>query len=433
MKRIVLLFFVFISGIAAFAQSADSLAGKYLNESDWFRLQTLYRSDSTRMSPFIRCFSKTMLAHFFNQPAQANAAIRQLLSGYQAEMGFGNVSSMMTLMGKNLSRLGQNKEAGQLLRKFIAQLQGKVDDKITAPFVAQAERYEALARYNVNHLTTQNDNNPVDFELKEVGDSGQVLMFMKGKINGKTNDFIFDTGAGYNVITPELAKKYRLELLEGSIKTEGTRVLQGRIAMAKELIVGNIKLENVPFLVLDVTQGNELIKGMTAPLQLIIGQPTLRLFDKYSIDFANRQIVFTRNAARQDVESNLVLTGSDIMQVNVSKDGRMFPLTIDTGATTSSMGTDYYKAFTAEVTRHGKWDIKGGSGYGGIVYNSVFVMPSISFAIRGKDITMQKMPVTAMSSEANAIQSGYGRLGLDFFRQCRRVEIDNVNMTFHIH
>ena len=432
MKRVVLLFFSVIFSMVVFAQDADSLAGKYLNESDWFRLQTLYRSDSTRMSPFIRCFSKAMLAQFLNKPAEANVSIRRLLSDYQKEIGFGNVTSMMTLMARNHSQLGQNKEAGQLLRKFVAQLQGKVDEKVTAPFVAQAERYEALARYNINHLATQTNNNPVDFQLKEVGDSGQVLMFMRGKINGKTNDFIFDTGAGYNVITPELAQKYGLELLEGSIRTEGTRTIQGRIAIAKHLVLGSITLENAPFLVLDVSQGNEMIKGMTAPLQLIIGQPFLRLFGKYTIDFAQRQIVFTRNTTPQDVESNLTLTGGDIMQVKATKDGRMFPITLDTGATTTSMGPDYYKDFTTEVTRDGKWDIRGGSGYGGVVYNSVFVMPSISFEIGGKSMTMHKIPVTAMSSEKNVIHSGYGRLGLDFFRQCQRVEIDNVNMTLRI-
>lgn len=432
MKRVVLLFFSVIFSMTVAAQQADSLAGKYLNESNWFRLQTLYRSDSIQMSPFIRCFSKAMLAQFFNRPAEANASIHRLLSDYQAETGFGNVASMMTLMARNHSHLGQNKEAGQLLRKFVAQLQGKVDEKVTVPFVAQARRYEALARYNVNHLTIQNNDTPVDFQLKEVGDSGQMLMFMKGKINGNTNDFIFDTGAGYNVITPELAQKYGLELLEGSIKTEGTRTIQGRIAIANHLVLGGIKLENVPFLVLDVTQGNEFIKGMTAPLQLIIGQPFLRLFGKYTIDFARQQIIFTHNTTRQDVESNLMLTGSDIMQVKITKDGHMFPVTLDTGATTTSMGPDYYKAFTTEVTRDGKWDIRGGSGYGGVVYNSVFVMPSITFEIGGKSVTMPKIAATAMSSEKNAIHSGFGRLGIDFFRLCQRVEIDNLNMTLHI-
>ncbi|MGI6242674.1 MAG: pepsin/retropepsin-like aspartic protease family protein [Prevotella sp.] len=432
MKRVVLFFFSVIVSMAVFAQDADSLAGKYLNESDWFGLQTLYRSDSIRMSPFIRCFSKAMLTCFFNQPEEANIAIRRLLNDYQEEIGFGNVLSMMTLMARNHSHLGQYKEAGQLLRKFLTQLQGKVDEKVTAPLVAQAERYEALARYNINHLTTQGDNYPVDFRLKEVGDSAQMLMFMKGKINGKTNDFIFDTGAGYNVITPELAQMYGLEFLEGSIKTEGTRTIQGQMAIAKQLVLGGIKLENVPFLVLDVTQGNEFIKGMTAPLQLIIGQPFLRLFGKYTIDFDRQQIVFTRNVTRQDVESNLVLTGSDITQVKVGKDGHRFPMVLDTGATTSSMGPDYYKTFTAEITRTGKWDIRGGSGYGGIVYNSVFVMPSITFEIGGKSMTMPKIAVTAMSSEKNVIHAGYGRLGLDFFRQCKRVEIDNINMTFNI-
>lgn len=432
MKRAALFFFSVMIGMAAFAQHADSLAGKYLNEGDWFRLQTLYRTDSTRMSPFIQCFSKAMLAQFFNHPAEANAAIRELLGSYQKEMGFGNVSSMMTLMGKNLSSIGQNQEAGQLIRKFIGQLQGKVDEKITAPFIAHAERYEALARYHVNHLTSRRNEYRIDFRLKEVGGSGQALMYVKGKINGKTNDFVFDTGAGYNVITPQLVQKYGLELLEGSIRAEGMRAIQGRIAIARRLVLGDIKLENVPFLVLDADHGNELPQVDTSHFQLVIGQPVLQLFGKYTINFARRKIVFSRNTKRQHAESNLVMTGSGIMQAKAVRGEHVFPVTLDTGATTSSMELEFYKAFTAEITREGKHEVRGETGYGGVVYNNVYVMPSITFEMGGKSVTMPKMPVVATSGEGNTIHSGYGRLGLDFFRQCQHVEIDNVNMTFRI-
>ncbi len=432
MRRIVLLLLWAVAGTVAFAQSADSLARKYLNESDWFRLQRIYRTDSSKMSPLIRCFSSAMTAQFFNRPAEANASMRELLKVHQEDIGWGNVLSVMTMMGRNLSRMGQNKEAGRLLRNFMAQLQGNADEKVGASLAAQAERYEALSGYQTNHLTNLREDYHVDFGLRQVADSGQSLMFVKAKINGKTDDMVFDTGAGYNVITPRLAQMYGLKFLNIGITAEGTRTIQGELAIAEEFVVGDIVLENVPFVVLDVTQGNEKAVKETSRLQLIMGQPFLQLFGKYTIDFVSRQIHFVRNSPRQDVESNLVLTGSNVVQAKIVKDERMFPMIFDTGATTSFMAPEYYKAFSAEIARHGKWDIRGGLGFGGVVYNSVFVMPSVTIEAGGKRITMTDLPVIAISSEQNVTGSGYGRLGLDFLKQCDSVEVDNTNMTLHL-
>ena len=272
----------------------------------------------------------------------------------------------------------------------------------------------------------------VAFELREVGDSNQFLMFMRGKINGNSTDFIFDTGSTYNVISPEMARQYGLERLEKTVKVKGMKAMEGQLMLAKQLYIGGLRLQNLEFLVLNSTPDRESDKASAAQQSIILGQSTLRLFSKYTIDFAHRQIVFSRKSALNKANSNLVMTETGVMQVQVSKDGHRFPVTLDTGATTSTMGPDYYKTFTAEISRLGKWDIDGGSGYGGVVYNSVFVMPSITLQLADKSVRLPNISVISLSSHANVIHSGYGRLGLDFFRQCKRVEIDNTNMTFHI-
>lgn len=281
-------------------------------------------------------------------------------------------------------------------------------------------------------IVSQKERHEVAFSFKPIATADQMLMTMQGKVNGRNHDLVFDTGAAFNVISAEVAAACQIEMLRDTAFVQGIGNTKGRTGVARRLSIGSIELRNVPFLVLDTERQAEIHGQQSATLPVIIGQPILKLFGKYTIDCRQNKVFFSRTAPRRQVESNLVWTKSGVMQVKVEKDGQTFYLTQDTGATNSSMGPDYYKAFQAEIARLGKWDIDKQSGVGGSVYNSVFRLPSITLKVGGKTVSLSNIPVTALSSHQNAISSGFGRLGIDFFKQAQRVEIDNVNMMLSI-
>lgn len=276
------------------------------------------------------------------------------------------------------------------------------------------------------------DSSRVAFRLQEVGDSGQVLMCIDGQLNGQAAAFVFDTGSSHNVISPALARRYGLQRLDGEMRVRGMRTVSGHLALARRLRLGRVVVDSVRFLVLDMAGGDASAHALADSLQLVVGQPLLRRYACYAVDFDRHEVVLGRTAVRRQGAARLSFTPGGVPQALVSKDGHAFRLTLDTGATTSSLGPDYYKAFAAEVARLGRWDVQGGSGYGGTVYSSVFVLPAVTLSLGSHAVALPRVPVVAMSSERTAIHSGYGRLGLDFFRRCRRVEIDHVNMTVSI-
>ena len=159
----------------------------------------------------------------------------------------------------------------------------------------------------------------------------------------------------------------------------------------------------------------------------IIGQPFLTRFARYAIDLEQRAVCLYTDTVETHEKPTLCLPNS--LHAKVSKNGRVMDFVLDSGSTTSSLGTDYYRDFQSEVLAQGKWDIRGTAGYGGVSYNSVFVMPEVSLSIGTMPFALKNVEVVAMSSHEGALTRGYGRLGNDFMQCWARVEIDNVNMV----
>ncbi|WP_177207009.1 retropepsin-like aspartic protease [Prevotella sp. KH2C16] len=436
MKRLFNILIVFALTLPIQAQETDSLVAACLNQSDWFRLQEVYRTDSSRISPFLRLFSKAMLNHFLGRPKAAVNTLRQLLRDYQGELGSSNLISLVAMLGQNYSLLDDNKQAAAVLQNLVNAYKDKIDSTSLAPYVARQHNYRGLSEYDLYQAEQPKTIYQIPFKVQEVGDSAQSLFFADGWLNGHKGSFVLDTGASYNVITPDLAAAYGLKTIDGSVLAKGIKTLEGQTAIAESLQIGDLRLRNVPFVVLDLQKGDRIPAQALAPLKLIIGQPLLRRFASCTFDFTQNTLTLhadsTVSSNLTDLRPNLCFTSGGVLQVNTGDGRRHYPLVLDSGATTSWMGPDYYKDHTADVAREGKWDIKGGAGYGGVSYTSQFVMPQITLTIGETTFSMKQIPVITMSTEQNNIDGGAGRLGNDFFHRWQQLTIDYTRMTLEL-
>lgn len=409
------------------AQTADERAGECLNGCRWFELQDICATDSAQMSPFIRLFAQAMTAQMFNRPAEANDRILTLIRQHQEQMGFANVYNMMFMLIDNYGRLGDNASAASAARRFATQIDGKVPADKVAPIRAKERLYTALQAYDMYSTDTLDHTVPMAYT--QISDSTQGLITLRGMVNGQRADFIFDTGASYNVITPELARRYGLRLLDDSIQAQGTRLGGGQMAIADDITLGDVHLRNVPFAVLDIGAGNERIRHTVSRISLIMGQPLLRQYGRYTIDLSDNTLHLYHHSARRPVRSNAYLDGA--LYAEVVQDGHRMPIALDTGANKTTLGKAYYKDFAADIARHGKWTIEGASGFGGIVYNSVFRLPQITMQVGSQPFMLRNVSVVALST-GNGLTENYGRLGMDFVRMWHQITVDNTNMTIEV-
>ena len=426
-KNILLLSLTFIFSLTASSQKADSLAAVYLNDNRWFELQDLYKTDSTSISPFLRLFSRAMLHHVFNKPQEATDDIIGLIRGYQNEMGSSTTFSMMLMLIRDYADAGNYAKAATSAKTFADQLEGKVNYEIITEF--QQSLYEELAKQELYQIH-DSKSHEIRYKWTKVGESEDSLIHIVGSVNGRKDQFVFDTGAGYNVITPKLAEKYGLRILKSTVATKGTKLGTGNIAIADSIRVGDIIMRNVPFAVLDLNAGNERIGSATSTFSLILGQPFLQQFGRYTIDTERQTITFEQEIEEKETRHNIYRMSTLYMEVEHSN--KHFAINFDTGASRSTFGYAYYKDFTPEINREGRWDIEGMAGYGGISYESIFRMPKITLGIGNKQCNLEDTEVAALPSQ-NGLTDGYGRLGLDFLRQWQKIVVDNKNMTIRVY
>ena len=436
MRKLFNILFVLALAMPAQAQEADSLVAVCLNRNDWFRLQEVYRTDSSRISPFLRLFSKAMLNHFSGRPEAAVNDIRQILRDYQGELGSANFISLVIMLGQNYSLLGDNRQAADILQNFISAWKDRIDSISLAPYVARERNYRSLGEYDLYQAQQPQDIYQIPFKIQEVGDSAQSLFFAEGRLNGHKGSFILDTGAAYNVITPDLDAAYGLKAIGGGTLVKGIKTLEGRTTIAESLQIGDLRLRNVPFVVLDIRDGGKIPERSTGFLKLIVGQPLLRRFASCTFDFTRNTLTLHAGAPtgndHADFRGNLCFTPGSVLQVNANDGRHHYPLILDSGSTTSWMGPDYYKDHTADVAREGKWTINGGAGYGGVSYTSQFIMPQITLTVGKTTFSMKQMPVITMSTQQNNIDTGGGRLGNDFFRRWQQLTIDYTRMNLQL-
>lgn len=344
-RKICTIFCLLVS-LSMQAQNADIRIGQLVNESNWFELeQALKETPAGSVSPFLRQLAASMTHHYFNRPDSACAVLYDLLSNHQQELG-DYTMNMVLLYSVNLARTGHYNDAADLLQNLYNQLAAMGMDSIQiAPYRSQAQQYLALSACGSFYRPL---HKPGEYHIPMVIENkgGQHSIEMDGSINGKEGRFLFDTGAGGNLITPKLAKEYGLRFLDTDITVAGIGGLkQGEYAIADTLRIGGMTWVNVPFAVIDTHTGHEEADKFNEKYQLppVIGLPVMLCMQEIQLDFARRELVIPAIPTPNPLgRSNLIRTDTEGLQLKTADEsGYPVYLHFDTGSyyTWSQSGT----------------------------------------------------------------------------------------------
>jgi predicted aspartyl protease len=248
-------------------------------------------------------------------------------------------------------------------------------------------------------------------------------------INGKTDEFVIDTGAGQSVLTDREAKKFGLTILTGSapsMDSSGTG-FSSRTAIAREVIIGAMRFRSVSFEVLpaDGPFGDAEGGIVGLPIQLALG----------SIRWLKDGIVEIGAATPPSGSSPNLVFDSDPSRLLIGAEvlGKRVQATLDTGATTTDLNANFADLFPDVLSRDGKRGRQDITGAGGTQTFDSFELPQLTFAVgqsrpllRPGIVTLQRMPLMG---------GGYcciGNAGLDLLTQGLGFSIDFATMTLQI-
>lgn len=397
LKKLLLASCLFVS-INIQAQNADVRVGQLINESNWFELeQTLKTTPADSISPFLRQLATAMTHHYFNRPDSACVVLYDLLSNHQQELGDYTIN-MVLLYSANLARTGHYNDAADLLENLYSQLAAMgIDSTQIASYRNQVQQYRALGTCGPFYRPLHKSG---EYHIPMViGDKeGQHSIEMDGSINGKGGRFLFDTGAGENLITPKLAKEYGLRPLDTDITVAGVGGLkEGGYAIADTLRIGGMTWLNVPFAVIDTHTGHEEADKFNEKFQLppVIGLPVMLCMQEIQLDFAHRELVIPAIPTPNPLgKSNLMRTETEGLQLKTADEtGQPLYFHFDTGFYYTNMEPIWYNRHRQEVDATGVPDSLRVAGIGGVSITRTYKLPQMKFQIGNGIVTIDSIKV----------------------------------------
>lgn len=401
-----------------------------MNGEDWFALRRHVEQRRGEMSPFLATFSEALVYGYFNRPQESCEAIDRLIDTYGDELGFDNAMSMTVQKALNLSGSGRNAEAVAAIRDFRERVSDDLTEEQTAMLRSQEKLCGELAKYRL--FARRDDGSPTDvpFRLDTLGPNAYMLM-LEGELNGRPFDVVFDTGAGVNVVSPEVAERCGMEFLDTAVSASGITSAAGRIAVAREFRLGDIVLENVPFYVLDLRTGNEQADEYLSRLQVIMGVPTMNVLGSIRLDIGRKMMtVSDRPFTDEEIGwADLCCVNGNMRIEARQPDGGRLTLSMDTGSQSSSFNPNYYIRNRERLEAAGHRDSIGVAGFGGAVRTEVLTIPYERIEVGGHMCYLCNVAVYLPDNAAGHMFNRLdGTLGLDLFLHFRYVYLDMERM-----
>lgn len=374
---------------------------------DYFRLKKNFDLNKHQLSDAHSLYFDAIIKKVFNQPEASNMAIEKILSTKDLSLNDTLLNKLyLAKLGNhiNLYEYAQAAKTSELIQENYLHLNDSTDVEMLQN---EINIWSALKNVPKQQIVRNNDCTFPIYKDK-VG-----LFNVDVKIGDSTKPFLFDTGANFSAVTRSIAEQLGLTLIEANFYvTAATGALvKSDLAIAEELLLGEIICKNVVFLVFDD-------KDFSFPRfdyypNGAIGFPVIQALDEMRINKENQ--IFVPKDPVEYTYNNFALDG--LMPIIACEyDGDTLSFHFDTGATHTSLYPRFYKDYQSEIENdYEKISFKTGSGGGdyefdGYDITDLYLKVADSEAILGS--------VNLHTQDIGGIESNfYGNFGQDYIKQ----------------
>lgn len=249
-------------------------------------------------------------------------------------------------------------------------------------------------------------------------------------INGKGATYVLDTGAWISIITEAEAKRLGLAIRTASVAVGDSsgKGAKGRTAIAPEVALGAMRFRNLSFVVLP----NEGPWASMPPGRGgILGVPVILGLGRVEWSAAGTWNLAGRAEAAHPAERNLVFSGNHLLVAASVSDTRVFA-TLDTGAETTDLNSNFAEAFAALVEKQGVRGAHDITGLGGTQSLDAVTLPEVIFGIGSARAPLRPAHVTMQRIGGIGGACCIGNLGLDVLTETGALTIDLSAMILHL-
>lgn len=406
------------------AQTADMRIGELLNGGDWFALEVEYPAlrDSVQ-TPMLRLMSEALLGHYFNRPDETVACTDSLLRNHQAELGLGNITSMLFVKAAAEAKRGNHGAAADMLSDFAAQLraQGVEMDYTTIDQVAQHYgKFRTCSPMSVVRpagdavIAMTNDS----IVLKIENDTVQRGTMMRVPVTVGGNEYraIFDTGAGSTFMSAAFAQKAGVRVIADSLRIQGSSMVYGRVGMADSMRIGGITVRNVL-----VTINPDTTLNRVEDIDFLIGADIMALLGEVQIFPHSSRIVVPAQPTPKPAGGSNMYMDNMAMIVKGESGGKTYGFFLDTGNGNAALSYSFYKSNKAEIDMKARRVKRLTGGIGAVEERDVLVLPVWNLSLGGKEVELRDV---AVALEDNRLVPHAGNIGMAVINQFDKVTIN---------
>ncbi len=240
-------------------------------------------------------------------------------------------------------------------------------------------------------------------------------------INGNTAKFFFDDGADISSMSEEEARSLGMTISSASGAMHSmTKDASFRMAVAKDMVIGNVHFRNVSFAVFPDNQ--EPWSLVPKNERGIIGLPIMVGMGNFAWSADGTITVGEKSQPLEPKHANLFFDGGKRPVVTVSFQGTDVFTSLDTGAMTTDVYSGFARRFPEYLAQHGTKSTNEIRGIGGAETFEAINVPELSLIIGGQQVWLR--PVSVMTEHETWRKWVVANLGKDLLMQTGGFRID---------
>lgn len=409
-----LLLFVFLMQTPVFAQT-DNLETLFRNFQHFDLRDELAKRKNDNSNEVL--FYQGAVANRFDDLKKSTKFLQKYIK--KADKNSIHLADAYEILADNYTKETQYGKAADTYKFLLDNFRGKLDAERVKGYENVFGLWNALRQTASQKVEFKGDSN-----IQGTRDAAKLLN-IPIEIGETKDNFVFDTGAGLSTITVSTAQKFGLKIIEADVSVGSATSInvKSKLAVAPILKIGNAKIHNVVFLVLED-------KAMSFPqinyqIHGIIGFPVIHALGKVSIDKNNQVSIFAKSN-KTKAEPNLALQGLVPIVAGIHQNKRL-PFVLDTGAVSTDFYLPFFKANEAEITKNQTSQKVRIGGAGGFKELAAYRLAEVELYVGGKIAKLKNARVLSEQSNENS-RFYFGNLGQDVIKQFDKMTLDFRNM-----
>lgn len=373
------------------AQEADKRIGDLINQSDWFGLEKEYalQKDSIR-NPILRFLSEAMLGSYFNRPDAACEAIDSLLTHYQDQIGFENSCSMVYFASENQLKQEKYESIIEILEPFIEQTKDILESQ--EQYLTYYKMANALRHHPRTEIMRPDRDCSVPLTIEKAGRGSHL--YVPVEINEKEYPFIFDTGAGYNMVSERFAQEIGIRTVCDSFPITGVSRVFGKLGITDSIRIGDILYKNPLFLIAPPIAETDSIFQVDA----VLGSPFMLSIGETQINMSESKITFPICETPLPESGRNLTFQSGQPYLQVISNGEKLLFHFDTGDVEGNLHSSFYEKHQEWVKANGVKETLRGGGLGGLYEVESYRLSSYPMQIGGTNCELKNVSVSTQKT-----------------------------------